>query len=122
MVTEVTRKIEQLDEAFGLNIQPLEEVVEDVDEEGNPITHYFYSWALEDQINAVEDLICDEYALELAFEGNRFGDLCRLARHKNADGRYGSNFGSRWLAKKLEAKKVVVNLEDEANWYLPFSK
>ena len=52
---------------------------------------------LQDQINAVEDLLCDEYALELAYEGNRFGDLCRLARHKNEAGLYGNDFGSRWL-------------------------
>ena len=75
-----------------------------------------------DTINAVEDLICDEYALEAAFEGNRFGDLCRLARHKNESGLYGSNFGSLWLKRKLEYKRPVVDLSDPNNWYLPFSK
>ena len=51
-----------------------------------------------DTINAVEDLICDEMALELAFEGNRFGDLTRIARHKNRAALYGGNYGSEWLA------------------------
>ena len=74
----------------------------------------------EDTINAVEDLICDEYALETAFEGNRFADLCRLARHKNKAGLYSANFGSRWLARKLDYKQPTVNLEDDKNWYLPF--
>jgi starch-binding outer membrane protein, SusD/RagB family len=73
-----------------------------------------------DTINAVEDLICDEYALECAFEGSRFGDLCRIARHKNAAGTYSSNFGGEWLAKKLAYKHPTVNLEDESKWYLPF--
>lgn len=73
-----------------------------------------------DTINAVEDLICDEYALECAFEGSRFGDLCRIARHKNAAGTYNSNFGGIWLKNKLAYKKPVVNLEEESNWYLPF--
>lgn len=73
-----------------------------------------------DTINAVEDLICDEYALELAFEGNRFGDLCRLARHKNAAATYSSNFGGDWLAKKLAFKNPAINLADESKWYLPF--
>lgn len=73
-----------------------------------------------DTINAVEDLICDEYALEFAFEGNRFGDLCRIARHKNAAATYSSNFGGEWLAKKLAFKNLSVNLEDESKWYLPF--
>ena len=79
-----------------------------------------------DTINAVEDLICDEYALELAFEGYRFGDLCRLARHKNNPGafdpNYGANFGGTWLSRKLAFKHPVVDLSQEANWYLPFSK
>ena len=74
----------------------------------------------QDTINAVEDLLCDEYALELAFEGNRFYDLCRLARHKNAAGLYGSNFGGQWLARKLDYKHPQKDLTIEANWYLPF--
>lgn len=83
----------------------------------------------QDTINAVEDLLCDEYALELAFEGNRYYDLLRLARHKNGhsgtefDGSpaaYGANFGGRWLAKKLENRNAVVDLSNESNWYLPF--
>ena len=73
-----------------------------------------------DTINAVEDIICDEMALELAFEGNRFGDLTRIARHKNADGLYGADYGSQWLAAKLAYKNPVVNLREEKNWYLPF--
>jgi hypothetical protein len=73
-----------------------------------------------DTINAVEDLICDEMALELAFEGNRFGDLTRLARHKNQAGLYGANYGSEWLAAKLAYKRPAVSLLDEKNWYLPF--
>ena len=76
----------------------------------------------QDTINAMEDILCDEYALEFAFEGSRFYDLCRLARHKNANSpaAYGANFGGKWLAKKLEYKNPVVALEQESNWYLPF--
>ena len=74
----------------------------------------------DDVINAVEDLICDEMALELAFEGSRFGDLTRIARHKNRAGLYGGSFGSQWLAAKLAYKSPVVNLVDEKTWYLPF--
>ena len=74
----------------------------------------------QDSINAVEDLICDELALESAFEGNRFGDLCRLARHKNASTLYGANYGSLWLARKLAYKNPVKDLTNPQNWYLPF--
>ena len=74
-----------------------------------------------DTINAVEDIICDEMALELAFEGSRFGDLTRMARHKNHAATYGANFGTQWLARKLayKAQGLEQRLLDERNWYLP---
>ncbi len=72
-----------------------------------------------DTINAVEDILCDEMALELAFEGTRFGDLTRIARHKNHAALYAPDFGSQWLARKLAYKRPAVSLLDERNWYLP---
>ena len=79
---------------------------------------------LKDTINAVEDLLCDEYALELAFEGTRYYDLMRLARHKNADSPagYGAQFGSAWLGKKLAItgrNRTEDYFLNEDNWYLP---
>lgn len=73
-----------------------------------------------DTINAVEDLICDELALETAFEGNRWYDLKRMATHKNESGLYGGNLGSLWLARKLAYKNPTKDLTNPANWYLPF--
>lgn len=73
-----------------------------------------------DSINAMEDILCDEYALELAFEGTRWYDLMRLARHKNEAALYGADFGGRWLARKLKANNAVVDLTDPTKWYLPF--
>ena len=78
------------------------------------------AYTMNDTINAVEDLLCDEYALELAFEGTRYYDLMRLARHKNAAGTYGGNFGSLWLKKKLAYKNPQKDLSDPSQWYLPF--
>ena len=98
MDTIVGKKLEELQRVY--NIQP--------------------TGTLNDTINAVEDLLCDEYALEFAYEGNRFGDLCRIARHKNRANLYESNFGGRWLATKLAYKNPVVNLAEERNWFLPF--
>lgn len=74
----------------------------------------------EEQIDAVEDLICNELAMEAAFEGSRFTDLCRMARHKNEGSPWGANYGSQWLAAKLAYKRPVVDLTDPNNWYLPF--
>ena len=75
---------------------------------------------LNDTITAVEDLICDEMALELAFEGTRFNDLTRIARHRNAAGWHAANYGSLWLANKLAFKHPAVDLRQEKNWFLPF--
>lgn len=71
-------------------------------------------------IDAMEDILCDEYAKEFAFEGCRFYDLQRIARHKNESGIHGGNYGSRWFAKKLEGNNPVKSLLEPANWYLPF--
>ncbi len=99
----------QLDRMAGLKMQELRDVF-----------GFNVGTTRQDTINAIEDIICDELALETAFEGNRFFDLCRMARHKNQSGLYGGNYGSQWLARKLAFKNPVVNLEDEKNWYLPF--
>ncbi len=74
----------------------------------------------QDSINAMEDILCDEYAKEFAFEGIRFYDLQRIARHKNEAGLYGSDFGSKWFADKLKDNNPQVNLMEPKNWYLPF--
>ena len=92
--------------------------------EGKPLpeseTEINYTLSKADVINAVEDLLCDEYALEFAFEGTRYYDLMRLARHKNADLHYGANFGGIWLKDKLKDKNPQKDLSDTQNWYLPF--
>lgn len=129
--SEMDRKVAELNAKYGEDfIKPIYTTVEVfdeegnpvLDEEGNPVTEVVKSWQKQDLINVVEDLICDEYALELAFEGNRFGDLCRIARHKNDAGTYGSDYGSRWLADKLAYKHPAVDLTNPQNWYMPFSK
>ena len=75
-------------------------------------------------VEIVEDLICDEYALEAALEGHRYGDLLRLARNKNrGDGSgkpFGDNWGSRWLNGKMAFKQTPTYFGTTNNWYLPF--
>lgn len=73
----------------------------------------------QDSINAMEDILCDEYAKEFAFEGTRFYDLQRMARHKNEAGLYGSDFGSKWFADKLKDNNPQKDLTVPENWYLP---
>lgn len=71
----------------------------------------------QDTIDAMEEILCDEYAMEFAFEGGRFADLCRIARHRNATQ---AGEGSRWLANKLSFKNPTKDLTDEKNWYMDF--
>ena len=77
-------------------------------------------------INAVENLIVDEAAMETAFEGHRFTDLIRFAGHKDNAGLD----GTAWLAWKIgrrnqrvtdDASQVDAELQskmlDKTNWY-----
>ena len=75
------------------------------------------TYTKDDYINAMEDLLCDEYAMEFAFEGTRFSDLRRLALHKNQSGQYGGNFGDKWLSTKLQNNAPGITTQ---NCYLPY--
>ena len=74
--------------------------------------------ALVDTVLYVENLICDEYALETAFEGNRFFDLLRMAKRRD---------DPFWLADKIANRKGINNhdatlydlVKKPENWYLP---
>ena len=66
---------------------------------------------------AVEDLIIDEDALELAFEGCRFSDLARVSIRRNDP----SYLASRVAMRKGSFDVNMYNiLKDQNNWYLPF--
>lgn len=64
---------------------------------------------------AIELLLADEYALETAFEGHRFYDLTRIARHLNTF--VGGNYGTEWLAWKIARRT-----KDFAPYASPFEK
>ncbi len=53
---------------------------------------------LQEQINAVETIIADEMALEMAFQGTRYFDLDRIANHKDNDSYLPANSGTTWFA------------------------
>ena len=75
------------------------------------------AYTKDDYINAMEDLLCDEYAMEFAFEGTRFSDLRRLALHKNRAGTYSGTFGDTWLSRMLQNNAPGITTQ---NCYLPY--
>jgi len=70
----------------------------------------------------VENMIVDEDGLELAYEGNRWSDLVRVALRKNDP-----SFLANKIATKFEragnaglAASIRARLSNKDNWFLPF--
>jgi hypothetical protein len=68
-----------------------------------------------------EDLIIQERALELAFEGKRWFDLMRIARRRN-DPSYLADKVAAKYSDPAKAEQVRSWLMNEANWYLPVAR
>ncbi len=66
-------------------------------------------------ISYVDELICDELALETAFEGNRFQDLMRFAIRRNDP----SFLADRVAKKHNNDAAIRAKLMNKDNWYLP---
>lgn len=93
-------------------------------ENGDTITRAI---TYEDSLNYITDLVIDELALELAWEGNRFGDLIRFAKAlgdndilaKRIAGREYMNDVTYRNAEYQYDSEVYNKMSDEQNWYLP---
>jgi hypothetical protein len=74
-----------------------------------------------DSTLAVEDQIVSESALELAYEGNRWSDLVRVALRRG-DPSYLADRVYHKLQREgnAQADAVHARLMNQANWYLPF--
>ena len=80
-----------------------------------------------DTIAYIDNLIIDELALESTMEGNRFGDLIRFAKRREA---WGDSDYRNFLAARVASRSGEVNSETDAlyfklydseeYWYLPF--
>ena len=67
--------------------------------------------------DAVEDLIIDECGLELAFEGTRFSDLCRVSMRRNNPDYLAEHVSKRHTGKVDENLRSW--LQDMNHWFLP---
>jgi hypothetical protein len=74
-----------------------------------------------DSIQFMEKVILQECALETGFEGNRWGDLVRIAHRMNKEGRDGNTFLNDNLKKKYQmAGEALPDYSSEDKWFLPF--
>jgi hypothetical protein len=71
---------------------------------------------LQDSITFVENKIIEEYALEMAFEGNRFQDLMRIALRRDNPEEY---LADKVAAKYDNAPEIKAKLMVPGGWYLP---
>jgi hypothetical protein len=69
----------------------------------------------------MEDKIMDEAALELAYEGNRWQDLMRIANRRNDPAFLADKVYNKLLKDGNPAAATVrAKLMNKANWFLPF--
>ena len=69
-------------------------------------------------IDPVEDLIVEERAMELAYEGHRWFDLMRIAKHRE-DPAYLADRVAAKFSDEIKQEEVRERLMDPVNWYLP---
>ena len=72
-----------------------------------------------DSIRWMEEALLAEGALELGFEGHRWGDMLRIALRKNKDNGTGMQFLNEILSKKFEYTGKPAPEITPANLYLP---
>ena len=77
--------------------------------------------ALQNDMIGLENKLIDEAALELAFEGNRWPDLVRIARRQNNPAFLADRVYQKLLKSgNPNASTIRAKLMTPANWYLPF--
>lgn len=81
----------------------------------------------QDSLNYMRDLVLDELALELSWEGYRFGDLVRFAKAMDDNAVLAKRVAGREKNNKVSYRNEYFEVEsdlytkmlDESNWYIP---
>lgn len=74
-----------------------------------------------DSLNTIENQILNECALELAFEGERWGDLVRMAIRNNNNALLANKIADKLNHNGLDGESVRAKLMDRKNWFLPLN-
>lgn len=82
------------------------------------IGYYDYTDNLLAKQEYLEDKIIEERARELAFEGERFYDLMRIAKRRNDPSYLADKVAAKF--KGARAEEIRQYLMDENNWYITF--
>jgi starch-binding outer membrane protein, SusD/RagB family len=72
-----------------------------------------------DSLKLIEKDILDECALEMAFEGQRWGDLVRMSIRNNDNSILASHIADKLNRAGLDGEALRIKLMDRKNWFLP---
>ena len=97
------------------------------DEDGNEIVDPTREITSDDFIDYMRDLILDELALELSWEGYRFGDLIRFAEAMNNTDVLAKRIAGREKNNSVTYRNVNFDMDNDiwnkfsvkSNWYIP---
>lgn len=90
----------------------------DKKDEVSPDTLYLNVYPKDYLVEKVEDLIIDEFALETAFEGNRFADLRRVALRRSDYTYLADKVARRKGANEPRNEELFSRLTNPDNWYI----
>lgn len=74
-----------------------------------------------DSLLSIENQILDECGLELAFEGERWGDLVRIAMHNGDNSILADKIAEKLNLAGKDGESVRIKLMDRKNWFLPLN-
>lgn len=87
------------------------------DPDNNEVIGFRRLNSLRDKQLYLEEIILDEHAREMAFEGERFYELMRIAKRRGDPAFLADRVAAKFSGPKKEM--IRQKLMDEGNWYLP---